>query len=133
MNAVRDNGALRQELEVIEASTHALCRDTASAAPSRPRLDGVTLLYVGGRTHHVAQLRAIVEGSGATFVLHDGGIEHHLNLLAGRASQADLVVFPVDYHAARWPSSYAVRLASASSRFARPAPPPCSPHCSGRR
>jgi cupin superfamily acireductone dioxygenase involved in methionine salvage len=101
MNAVRDNGALRQELEVIEASTHALCRDTASAAPSRPRLDGVTLLYVGGRTHHVAQLRAIVEGSGATFVLHDGGIEHHLNLLAGRASQADLVVFPVDYHAAQ--------------------------------
>jgi hypothetical protein len=104
MNAERDNGALRRELEVIDASTYALCRDTASAGPSRARLDGVTLLYVGGRTHHVAQLRAIIEGSGAAFVHHDGGIEHHLNLLAGLASQADLVVFPVDcisHHAAQ--------------------------------
>jgi hypothetical protein len=104
MNAERENGALRRELEVIEASTHALCRDTASAGPSRARLDGVTLLYVGGRTHHVAQLRAITEESGAAFVHHDGGIEHHLNLLAGLASQADLVVFPVDcisHHAAQ--------------------------------
>ena len=35
---------------------------------------------------------------------HDGGTEHHLNLLAGLASQADLVVFPVDcvsHHAAQ--------------------------------
>jgi hypothetical protein len=34
----------------------------------------------------------------------DGGIEHHLNLLAGLASRADLVVFPVDcisHHAAQ--------------------------------
>ena len=41
---------------------------------------------------------------GARFVHHDGGVEHHLNLLAGLASQADLVVFPVDcigHHAAQ--------------------------------
>ena len=69
----------------------------------RPRLDGVTLLYVGGRPHHVAHLRAIAEDAGADFLHHDGGIEHHLNLLAGLASQADLVVFPADcisHHAA---------------------------------
>ena len=38
------------------------------------------------------------------FLHHDGGVEHHLNLLAGLASQADLVVFPVDcisHHAAQ--------------------------------
>ena len=46
----------------------------------------------------------MVEKSGASFVHHDGGIEHHLNLLAGLAGQADLVVFPVDcisHHAAQ--------------------------------
>jgi hypothetical protein len=102
-NAERENGNLRREFQVIEASMHDASTD-ASGVPSRPRLDGITLLYVGGRTHHVAQLRAIVEGSGAAFVHHDGGIEHHLNLLAGLASQADLVVFPVDcisHHAAQ--------------------------------
>ncbi len=102
-NVERENSDLRRELEVIEASMQGPC-DAAAGVPSRPRLDGVTLLYVGGRTHHVAQLRAITEGAGATFVHHDGGIEHHLNLLAGLASQADLVVFPVDcisHHAAQ--------------------------------
>jgi hypothetical protein len=68
-----------------------------------PPAHGVTLLYVGGRPHHVAHLLAIAEDAGATFLHHDGGIEHHLNLLAGLASQADLIVFPADcisHHAA---------------------------------
>ncbi len=103
-NTERENNALRRDLEAIEASMHATCRDSAPAVPSPPRLDGVTLLYVGGRPHHVVRLRAIAEAAGAVFVHHDGGIEHHLNLLAGLASQADLVVFPVDcisHHAAQ--------------------------------
>ena len=104
MNAERENGALRRELEVIEASMQAVRCDDTSAIASRPRLDGVTLLYIGGRKHHVAQLRAATERSGATFLHHDGGIEDHLNLLAGLANQADLVMFPVDcisHHAAQ--------------------------------
>ena len=93
----RENCALRHEIEAIAASIHTACCDKAAATDtSRPRLDGVTLLYVGGRTHHIAQLRAIAEKSGASFVHHDGGIEHHLNLLAGLASHADVVQFPVD-------------------------------------
>ncbi len=105
VNSERENSALRRELEVIEGSMHTMCCDSAAATEkSGLRLDGVTLLYVGGRTHYIAQLRAIAERSGACFVHHDGGIEHHLNLLAGLASQADLVVFPVDcisHHAAQ--------------------------------
>jgi hypothetical protein len=79
-------------------------RRQTSAIPWPPRLDGVTLLYVGGHPHQVAHLRAVAEESGAGFLHHDVGVEHHLNLLAGLASQADLVVFPVDrisHHAAQ--------------------------------
>jgi hypothetical protein len=105
VNSERANCSLRRELEVIEASMPTVCCDSAAATDtSRPRLDGVTLLYVGGRTHNIAQLRAMAEKFGAVFVHHDGGIEHHLNLLAGLASQAHLVVFPVDcisHHAAQ--------------------------------
>jgi hypothetical protein len=96
-HAEKETASLRQELNVITVSIHAPCCNTASdPVASGLRLDGITLLYVGGRTHHIAQLRAIAERMGAGFVHHDGGIEHHLNLLAGLASQADLVMFPVD-------------------------------------
>jgi hypothetical protein len=96
LSAERENVALRQELEVAETSMQTGCADRIAIVPSRPRLDGVKLLYVGGRPHHVVHLRAIAEDAGASFLHHDGGIEHHLNLLAGLASQADLVVFPAD-------------------------------------
>jgi hypothetical protein len=105
LSAESEADTLRQELSVIAASMHAGCCDAASNPVAvSPRLDGIRLLYVGGRTHHIAQLRAIAERMGASFMHHDGGIEHHLNLLAGLASQADLVLFPVDcisHHAAQ--------------------------------
>jgi hypothetical protein len=97
-----ENGALRRELELIEASLPS--GDAKAATPAQPRLDGKTLLYVGGHPHQVAHLRGAAEAAGARFLHHDGGVEHHLNLLAGLASQADLVVFPVDcisHHAAQ--------------------------------
>jgi hypothetical protein len=104
LNSEPENSALRQELDAIEASIRTACCDNAAATDTAwPRLDGVTLLYVGGRPHHIAQLRAVAERSGASFVHHDGGIEHHLNLLVGLAGQANLVLFPVDcisHHAA---------------------------------
>jgi hypothetical protein len=103
LSAERENATLRRELEVVESSIQGSCEDEASAAPQRPRLNGVTVLYVGGRPHHVAHLRDIAERAGAAFLHHDGGIEHHLNLIAGLVSQADLVMFPADcisHHAA---------------------------------
>ncbi len=90
------NEALRRELEAIESTAFVSGDDCREPGSPPPRLGGITLLYIGGRTHHIARLRAVTEGSGGTFLHHDGGNEHHLNLLAGLASQADLVVFPVD-------------------------------------
>ncbi len=104
VKAERDCIALRRELDAIESSELTGCGESGSPTMPDLRLDGVTVLYVGGRPHQVAQLRAIAERSGAAFLHHDGGIENHLNLLAGLTSQADLVVFPVDcisHHAAQ--------------------------------
>jgi hypothetical protein len=97
----RTSETLRQELDAIEASlvsgTAGETLDTSSdRRPDGPRLDGAVLLYVGGRPHQVAHLRAIGERLGATFLHHDGGVENHPTLLPGLTSRADVVLFPVD-------------------------------------
>ena len=89
----RDNAALRGELDAVEAS---LGEMADGAAPSGPRLDGLSFLYVGGRANQVAHLRAAGERLGAAFLYHDGGKEQHQDLLPGLISRADLVFFPVD-------------------------------------
>ncbi len=102
--AEREAEALRRELDTIGASLLAGASEAASGMSPGTRLDDVTVLYVGGRPNQVSHLRAGAELSGAAFLHHDGGIEHHLNLLAGLTSQADLVMFPVDcisHHAAQ--------------------------------
>src|SRR5262249_11976000 len=60
------------------------------------RMDGLSLLYVGGRPGQVAHLRTLSERRGAALLHHDGGVEHHPDLLAGLTSRADIVLFPVD-------------------------------------
>jgi hypothetical protein len=82
--------ALRNELAAIEADLQPEHED----APWR--VDGLSLLYVGGRPNQVAHLRALSEDRGATLLHHDGGIEQHPDLLAGLTSRADIVLFPVD-------------------------------------
>ena len=97
-----ENRAVRQELNSIETLLQA-CNSEAPEKAAPPRLEGLTLLYVGGYPHQVARLRDLIQAAGAGFLHHDGSVEHHLNLLAGLASQANLVVFPVDcisHHAA---------------------------------
>jgi hypothetical protein len=94
--AKQERDALRQELDAIEASLAADSNDAAPGTLPDRRLDGVVLLYVGGRAHQVAHLRAVGEQFGATFLHHDGGIENHPNLLPGLTSRADLVLFPVE-------------------------------------
>ena len=102
-SADRENAALRRELAVIETSLQE-SGSSASGVPAQPWLDGITLLYVGGHPNQVAHLRGVAAVAYAGFMHHGGGIEHHLSLLAGLVSQANLVVFPVDcisHHAAR--------------------------------
>lgn len=85
-----DATSLRGELAAIDADLHT---DTA-ALPWR--VDGLTVLYVGGRPNQVAHLRTLSATKGADLLHHDGGVEHHPDLLAGLTSRADIVLFPVD-------------------------------------
>jgi hypothetical protein len=82
--------SLRAELAAVEAD---LQPETSEAAR---RMDGLSLLYVGGRPNQIAHLRELAARLGATFLHHDGGVEHHPDLLAGLTSRADAVLFPVD-------------------------------------
>ena len=89
--AERTAAALRQEIDAVEASLAVPQEDTPAV-----RLDGVVLLYVGGRPNQVAHMRAMVEQLGAVFLHHDGGVENHQNLLPGLVSRCDCALFPVD-------------------------------------
>jgi hypothetical protein len=80
----------RAELVAIEASIQPESEETPW------RLNGLSLLYVGGRPNQIGHLRALAEGRGAALLHHDGGIEHHPDLLGGLTSRADVVLFPVD-------------------------------------
>jgi hypothetical protein len=46
--------------------------------------------------HQVPLLKDLVERAGASFLHHDGGIEHAAALLPGLVGRADRVVFPID-------------------------------------
>ena len=99
--AEREIDALRRELAAIEAAWATRADGTpadatpADAAPA-PRLDGTTLLYVGGRPNQLTHIRLLIEHLGGTLLHHDGGLEDHRTLLPGLASRCDVAVFPVD-------------------------------------
>lgn len=92
--------ALRKELLAAEAALSA--SDEPDSRGER-RLDGKTILYVGG-LRHTDRLRAIVEQRGGLLLFHDGGMEDSDALLPHAVSQATAVFFPVDCvsHKAVW-------------------------------
>lgn len=59
-------------------------------------LAGRTILYVGGKSGTIPNLRALVERLGGSFLHHDGGQMQNIGLLAGFIRRADCVFFPVD-------------------------------------
>ena len=100
---VKDRDAERSRRIAAESACDALREERAATeAAAEPdvagsmRLDGVSILYVGGRAGQIAHIRATVESLGATLLHHDGGIENHQMLLAGLTSRCDVAVFPVD-------------------------------------
>lgn len=90
-----ERDAVRADLEVIEDHMSRLLEPDASSGQTL-NLSGRTILYVGGRTHQIPQLRTLVERTGARFLHHDGGIEHSSSLLPGLVSRADMLYFPID-------------------------------------
>ena len=86
--------AALQELDVAERHLAALAQP--HGGDDALDLAGLTLLYVGGRAHQVPLLKGLVERAGASFLHHDGGIEHGSALLPGLIGRADRVLFPVD-------------------------------------
>jgi hypothetical protein len=99
---LRDRDAKRRAEETAAQLTAEIAAFEASLGQGQGhqtlppgQLDG-TVLYVGGRTHHVHRLRSLVEGLGAAFLHHDGGVEETTVTLAALVTRADLVLFPVD-------------------------------------
>ena len=58
-------------------------------------LTGHHILFVGGRRHHAAHFRQLVEACNGEFTHHDGGMEDNMRRLPGLFNQADAVLFPV--------------------------------------
>lgn len=82
--------ALTHEVEELE-------RRTEEADAPFLRLAGRTILYVGGLGKGVRFIRAAIEGLGANFLHHDGGMEQATILLRGLIGRADAVLVPLDY------------------------------------
>ena len=92
----RELADCREELDKLEAGLRLSGDATDRKVQPAIRLDGLSLLYVGGRPSQIALLRSLGESLGAGLLHHDGGVEDTLDLLPGLTSRADLVLFPVD-------------------------------------
>jgi hypothetical protein len=86
---------LRSELEAAEMVLASQAVPVSEAEASGA-LQGRAVLYVGGKSGHVAGLRDIAARFAAKLLHHDGGIEDRNPQLAGLISQASMVFFPVD-------------------------------------
>jgi hypothetical protein len=86
--------ALQAELEAVERSLRTGTESQAGAAPIT--LDGLTVLYVGGRPAQMPHIRQAAAERGGKLLHHDGGIEDNDLVLAGMVSRADIIFFPVD-------------------------------------
>ena len=88
--------ALRSELRSTESQIATLLPTVGEAPTGAVDLSGLTILYVGGRTHQIPRLKGFVERVNGKFLHHDGGIEHSSTLLPGLLSRANAAVFPID-------------------------------------
>ena len=88
--ATNEITALSHEVEELE-------RLHGDGADAPWRLSDRTILYVGGLGKGVRFIRAAIEGLGASFLHHDGGMEQANILLRGLVGRADAVLVPLDF------------------------------------
>ena len=91
---------LRAEVAALEAHM-----DDGDSGETTPSLQGLGVLYVGGRSGGAHRLRHAAGQRGARLEHHDGGQQEASGLLPGLISRADVVFFPVDFvshEAALW-------------------------------
>ena len=62
---------------------------------SSPKLSGLVVAYVGGRSSVVPHLRELTERANAKFVHHDGGIDERVSCLDEGIARSDILVVPV--------------------------------------
>jgi hypothetical protein len=91
----KQNDQLQREVTALEAELRIENAGEVTAKVERD-LDGVTILYVGGRPGLIDQLKAVVVKRGETLLSHDGGMEENLAALPGLISRADATFFPMD-------------------------------------
>ena len=94
-SAERERDALVAELAAAESQIERLMPAEGETGAGLD-LVGLCVLYVGGRSHQVPQLKGLVERINGRFLHHDGGLEHNAALIPGLVSRADIAVFPVD-------------------------------------
>jgi len=92
--AAQRAAALQAELDAVERGLRTGSEENADAAPKT--LDGLTVLYVGGRPTQMPHIRQAAAERGGKLLHHDGGIEDNDLILAGMVSRADIIFFPVD-------------------------------------
>lgn len=88
--------ALQAELEAAEMRLAESATYISMPADASLALDGLTLLYVGGRPGLIQALRPIVAAAGGLLIHHDGGLEQRKSALVTEVAKADWVFFPVD-------------------------------------
>lgn len=93
--------------------------DFDTPASARCRLDGVRLLYVGGRPSLLDSLTTLPRQFGGLLLRHDGGIDDAVRLLPGLVSRYDAALLPADCvsHAAM---TTARRICAAADMLLRP-------------
>jgi hypothetical protein len=99
----KQNNQLVGEIAALESSLQT--DDIRSRKPDilDNDLQGITLLYVGGRPGLIDQLKTQCARRGGVLLAHDGGIEDNSTILPGLVSRATAAFFPVDcisHHAA---------------------------------
>ena len=91
----RQNDQLQREVTALEAELK-MEEEDRPGLDIEHDLDGLTVLYVGGRPGLIDRLKAVAARRGGTLLSHDGGIEENLAALPGLMSRAAAVFFPID-------------------------------------